>query len=62
MHAVYHCRQLKNQRSSRERDERVPVVLGAVLDVDMAYLAEAERDARDNQHDSHTDSGNAEAG
>lgn len=62
MYAVSHGGQLEYQSGRREGDDGKPVVLGAVFDVNMADLAEAERHARDNQHHCHADGGNTEAG
>ena len=52
---VSHRSELQNQRSSSESHDRRPVILGSMLDVNMAHVAKAEGYPGQNEHDRYAD-------
>lgn len=58
MDTVSHCSELQDQRCSGESRDRRPVILGPVLDVDMAHIAKAEGYPGQDEHDRYADTRN----
>lgn len=50
MYAVSHRSKLHNERRACKRNNRYPVILETLLNIDMAYLSKSERYSRQDKH------------